>query len=92
MFKFAITNDHVTGIINGVAPEQNRNEDFAIAFGKALNRPAFIRMPEFMVKLMFGVERGDILLKGPRVKSRSGHLGFRYLYPTLQEACNQSVS
>lgn len=91
MFKFAITNDHVTGVINGVAPEQVRNADFATAMGKALSRPTFIPMPSFAINLIFGGQRADILLKGQRVKSRSGLLGFRYQYPTIREACNESI-
>lgn len=91
MFKFAIQNDHVTGVINGVAPEQVRNKDFASAFGKALNRPALVSMPSLAVRLLFGSERADILLKGQRVKSRSELLGFRYSHPKIGEACHASI-
>lgn len=91
LFKFAILNDHVDGIINGVAPEQIRNRDFAQTFANVLGRPSFIPLPQLVVNILFGSERGDILLKGQKVKSRAGVLGFRYNYPTLHEACKQSV-
>lgn len=91
MFKFAIINDHVSGIINGVAPEQKRNLDFAKILGTQLNRPTFLPMPAFVVNLIFGSERGNILLKGQKVKSRAPLLGFRCLYPTLTEACQETV-
>lgn len=91
MFKFSITNDHVIGIINGVAPELVRNKDFAAAFGNALNRPAFARVPSFAIKLVLGNDRAEILLEGQRVKSRSSLLGFRYQFSTLKEACAESV-
>lgn len=91
MFKFSILNDHVEGIVNGVAPEQVRNVDFAKKFAAALSRPAFLPLPEFAVNIMFGHERGPILLKGQRVKSRAGLLGFRYQYPTLDKAVEASV-
>lgn len=91
MFKFSLTNEHVTGIINGVAPEQVRNKDFAAAFAEALNRPAFIPAPAFGIRLALGGDRAEILLKGQRVKSRSSLLGFRYQYPTLKEACIASI-
>lgn len=87
MFKFAITNDHVTGVINGIAPEEARNRDFANAFAKALGRPSFLPLPSFAVQLIFGSERSEILLKGQRVKSRAGLLGFRYEHSNLEEAC-----
>lgn len=92
LFKFAIVNDHVTGIINGVAPEQARNKDFAKTFAGLMNRPAIIPMPAMVVKLLFGPERADILLAGMRVKSRAGLLGFHCKYPTLLEACRESLN
>lgn len=92
MFKFSIANDHVVGIINGVAPEQSTSTDFARAFAGALNRPHKIPLPEFAVKLMFSSERADILLRTPRVKSRASLLGFRYQWPKLADACKEAVS
>lgn len=92
MFKFSIANDHVVGIINGVAPEQSTNKDFASSFGKALNRPSKIPLPEFVLNLMFSPDRADILLRTPRVKSRASLLGFRYQWPKLAAACSEAVS
>jgi len=91
MFMFAISNDHVCGVINGTAPEIVRNKDFALCFSKALSRPSFLSLPGFAVNLMFGNERSSILLKGQKVKSRASLLGFRYSYATLAEAVNKSV-
>lgn len=91
MFKFSILNEHVNGIVNGVAPELVRNVDFAKKFAAALSRPSFLPLPEFAVNLMFGQERGQILLKGQQVKSRAGLLGFRYQYPTLERAIAASI-
>lgn len=91
LFKFSLTNDHVTGIVNGVAPEQIRNKDFAAAFAEALNRPAFARVPAFMIRLLVGADRAEILLEGQRVKSRASLLGFRYQYPTIKDACRESI-
>lgn len=86
MFKFSMLNQHVEGVVNGVAPEQVRNEQFAREFAKSLSRPSFLPLPGFAVNLVFGSERGTILLQGQRVKSRAGLLGFRYQYPTLESA------
>jgi uncharacterized protein (TIGR01777 family) len=88
MFKFSILNDHVEGIVNGVAPEQVRNKQFADLFAKSLSRPSFLPLPGFAVSMMFGSERSSILLEGQRVKSKAGLLGFRYQYPTLESAIN----
>jgi uncharacterized protein (TIGR01777 family) len=88
MFKFSILNDHVEGVVNGVAPEQVKNKQFADLFAKSLSRPSFLPLPGFAVNLMFGSERGSILLQGQRVKSKASLLGFRYQYPTLDSAIN----
>uniref|UniRef100_A0A6G1SCB5 Epimerase family protein SDR39U1 n=1 Tax=Aceria tosichella TaxID=561515 RepID=A0A6G1SCB5_9ACAR len=88
MFKFSILNDHVEGIVNGVAPEQVKNKQFADLFAKSLSRPSFLPLPGFAVNLMFGSERAPVLLQGQRVKSRAGLIGFRYQYPTLESAIN----
>lgn len=91
MFKFAITNDHVTGIINGVAPTLVTNQGFTDCLGKALNRPTIMMVPDFMLKFLYGPERADILLKGQRVKSRASLLGFRYRYSGLPEAIDNCI-
>lgn len=91
MFKFALFNDNVQGVINGVAPEQLRNVDFANTFADLLNRPAMIPFPAFAVKLIFGSDRAVLLLDGMKVKSRAEAMGFKFEYPTLIEACKQSL-
>lgn len=91
MFKFALVNQHVTGAINGVAPQQVRYKEFASAFGAALSRPALINMPELVVKLMWGPDRAQVLLNGQRMKSRAGLLGFRYAYTDIAKACSAAV-
>lgn len=88
MFKFAITNEHVSGIINGVAPEQVRNKEFTQSFAKALNKWAIVPVPALFLNLALGAERASILLNGQNVTSRAGLLGFRYKYPRLQMACD----
>lgn len=92
LFKFSLANDHVSGVINGVAPEQSTSKQFASAFAAALKRPALIPFPEFALNLLFSPERADILLKTPRVKSRASLLGFRYQWPTLEDACREATA
>lgn len=91
LFKFAIFNDNVTGVLNGVAQEQITNREFVRAFGRSLNRPALIPLPSFVVSKIFGDDRAGILLNGQRVKSRSSSLGFKYEFSTIQEACSNCV-
>lgn len=89
LYKFAIINDHISGPLNGVAPEIITNKQFSSAFGKALNRPAMLPSPQFVTNIVFGSDRAEILTKGQKVKSKAELAGFRFEYPTIQKACEE---
>uniref|UniRef100_A0A0V0G9Y5 Putative nucleoside-diphosphate sugar epimerase n=1 Tax=Triatoma dimidiata TaxID=72491 RepID=A0A0V0G9Y5_TRIDM len=87
LFLFAIENDKVSGVLNGVAPQMVTNEEFTNAFAKAMYRPAFFRVPEFILNVMFSSERAKIMTMGQKVvPAKVKELGFNYEYPTVQEA------
>ncbi|CAH1779409.1 unnamed protein product [Owenia fusiformis] len=84
----AIENKNVTGVLNGVAPSTNTNNEFTQAFASALWRPAFFPLPGFVVDTIFGRERGKILLEGQKViPKRTLESGYEYIYPDLDSAC-----
>jgi NAD dependent epimerase/dehydratase family enzyme len=56
IFFHAITNDNVSGVLNGTA-ESATNYDFTKAFAGALCRPAIFPTPGFVMNLVFGSER-----------------------------------
>lgn len=88
IITFAIMNDKVTGVLNGVAPEIATNNDFTKAFGAALKRPTLIPVPGAAMEYIYGPERGKIILEGQIVKpKRTLELGYKYLYPDLKSAC-----
>nr|XP_033780545.1 epimerase family protein SDR39U1 isoform X2 [Geotrypetes seraphini] len=84
---------NVTGILNGVAPSFDTNKDFARALGAALNRPALLPLPAFMVNAVFGSERGEMLLEGVKVlPRRTLESGYRYAFPELGPALRDILS
>jgi uncharacterized protein len=84
--RFVIDTKRIEGPVNFTAPKPVRNEELARALGKALGRPSFMTAPGFMIKLMLG-EFGSVLLKGQRVVPLVlGSSGFRFNYPTIEEA------
>lgn len=90
LFVFTIENPSVSGILNGVAPQVINNQEFTAAFASALNRPAIVRTPEFVLNLMFSKERAKIMTMGQKVApKRVQELGFTYEYP---EICSASRS
>lgn len=87
MFIFAIENNNVTGVLNGVAPQVITNQEFTSAFASAMNRPAFFRVPEFVLDIMFSKERAKIMTEGQKVlPSRVKELGFHYEFPCIEDA------
>ncbi|MFW9998331.1 MAG: TIGR01777 family oxidoreductase [Candidatus Odinarchaeota archaeon] len=83
---FLIEHENIEGPVNFSSPMPVRNVDLAKAIGKALNRPAFMPAPSFMIKLVLG-EFGSVILEGqravPRVLLDSG---FTFEYPSIDEA------
>ena len=90
IFAHALENDHVTGVLNAVAPDTCRNEDFTRAFAKQLNRIAMTTVPAFALKMSLGSERAAMLLQGPKViPKRTLETGYAFQYPLLDMACRE---
>ncbi|KAL3284684.1 hypothetical protein HHI36_018833 [Cryptolaemus montrouzieri] len=92
MFLFCIENEKLNGILNGVAPQIISNSDFSEAFAKAMKRPTLIPVPEFMLNILLGRDRANMLTKGQRVyPKRAMDMGFSYKYPNIEDACREIV-
>ena len=80
-------NRTLDGPINCTAPEPVRNHEFTRTLGGVLGVPTFLPpVPGFVLRLMKG-EFGSVILRGARVLPRKLlDAGFRFRYPTLQEA------
>jgi uncharacterized protein len=75
------------GVYNTTAPNAATNHAFTKALGKVLGRPTIFPLPEFAVKLMFGEMGETLLLQGCRVvPKRLQDMGYKFLYPNLDEA------
>jgi hypothetical protein len=74
------------GAFNLCAPEPVRNRELAAALGRALNRPAVVPAPAFLLRAMLG-EFADVLLASQRmVPRRLLQLGFEFDYPDIRAA------
>ena len=78
----------VHGPVNLVAPEPVRAGDYARALGRALHRPAVLRVPRFAPRLLLGPELADALLFQSQkvVPARLAACGFEFRQPTLADA------
>ena len=92
IITFSIMNEQVTGVLNGVAPEVATNEQFTKAFGSAfaIKRPTILPVPGAVMNMVYGPERGKIILEGQKViPKRTLELGYKFLFPDLKSACDE---
>jgi uncharacterized protein len=92
MILWAIDHDRAEGVYNVTAPEPVRNRDFTRALGAALHRPAFLPVPSFALKVLFGEMAGEMLIGGQRVlPERATSEGFVFQYPSLGAALQHAL-
>ncbi|CAF4908374.1 unnamed protein product [Pieris macdunnoughi] len=90
LITFAIENENVKGILNGVAPHVVTNGEFTQAFAKALSRPALFPVPEFLLNFLLHEERAMLMTKGQHVTpKRVLEYGFEYKYDNIDAACKE---
>lgn len=66
------------------------NQEFTVAFSRAMWRPAVIPLPESVVDLLFGKERAKIMTQGQIVTpKRVLESNFQYKYPDIISACKE---
>jgi uncharacterized protein (TIGR01777 family) len=82
-----IANPRISGAVNGTAPVPVRNADFARALGRALHRPARLRMPASVLHWLAGDFADELLLRGQRVlPDKAQTSGFKFRHETLPGA------
>jgi uncharacterized protein len=78
--------DEGSGPYNATAPAPERNAAFSAALGRALNRPAFLAVPAFALRVLFG-DGADPIVTGQRaMPERAEAAGYRFIYPSLDAA------
>jgi len=83
---FLLDRNGLEGPFNLCAPNPVRNRDLARALGHAVHRPAIMRMPGFLIRLVLG-EFGTIILRGQKVSPRRLlEAGYPFSHPDLASA------
>lgn len=84
---FLIDNPAEIGAFNITSPNPVKQHYFAATFSNLLQRPLWLKMPELVIKILFGEMGECLLLKGQNVvPKRLLSLGFRFQYPRLNDA------
>ncbi|MCK9203970.1 MAG: TIGR01777 family oxidoreductase [Bacteroidales bacterium] len=85
-YLFILENPSVSGVVNAVSPMPTTNKEFTDTFGKVLDQPAWLRVPAFALKRIYG-ERAQVFLEGQRVlPEKLEQAGFQFRYPTIRSA------
>jgi uncharacterized protein (TIGR01777 family) len=87
LIAHAIATPSLAGVVNATAPEPVRNATFARELGRALHRPALLRLPAAPLRFAAGDLAEELLLGGQRVvPEKALKSGFVFRHPGLRAA------
>ncbi len=82
----SLKNSAWSGVVNGVAPNPVRMNDFSNSLGQILGRPSLLSVPGPILKLILG-DGARVVLEGQNVQSkRFNNLKFKFNFPTINDA------
>ncbi|PIP94159.1 MAG: TIGR01777 family protein [Bdellovibrio sp. CG12_big_fil_rev_8_21_14_0_65_39_13] len=88
----AIDDESFNGVYNGTTPKPVTNLEFTKALAKAVQRPAFLPAPPFMLKLAMG-EMSSIILDSQKVISkRLEENHFKFNFPDIDSALKDIIT
>ena len=83
---FCLDDPRASGPINVASPNPVNNAELSQALGRVLHRPAFMPVPAFALRLLYG-EMAEIVTGGQRlIPRRLLELGFEFRHPTVEPA------
>jgi uncharacterized protein (TIGR01777 family) len=87
LIAHAIATPRLTGPVNATAPTPVTNAAFAADLARALHRPALLRMPAWLLRLVAGDLAKELLIGGQRViPDKADVSGFVFRHVTLASA------
>lgn len=84
---FLLRNEKAMGVFNLTAPQAVSNRDFTVALAHTLRRPTFFHVPEFLLRMKYGLAAEELLLCDQKVKPKMlQENGFIFRFPELKPA------
>lgn len=87
-----LDNPHLRGPFNMVAPYPVRNEEFAATLGRLMHRPAVIRVPAKVIRLVMGESAVLVLASQHLLPQRLQESGFEFRWNELSQALANILS
>ncbi len=82
----SVKNSAWSGVVNGVAPNPVRMNEFSNSLGQILGRPSLLAVPGPILKLILG-DGAHVVLEGQNVQAqRLNKLKFKFSFPTINDA------
>jgi len=92
LILFMLKESTVRGVFNAVSPHPVTNAEFTRALASALDRPAFMRIPAFALKLLYGQMAGTVLASQRVLPEATLRTGFTFEYPDVFAALRELVA
>jgi len=84
--KYLLENENARGPFNFIAPTPTSNADFMRIIAEQLHRPYWFHLPAFLLRIPLG-EMSVMITEGSYSQpKRLLELGYKFQFPTLQEA------
>jgi uncharacterized protein len=88
---FCLDSAEASGAVNVTAPQPVTNAEFSKALGRALKRPAFLPVPAFAIKTLYG-QMAEIVTEGANVQpALLQQLGYAFRQPELDSALRDAT-
>ncbi len=86
LILFMIENPKIKGPVNASAPNPVTNKKFSKTLAKVINRPYWLPIPAFVLKIVLG-KMSEMLLHGQNaIPEKASKAGFKFQFPSLREA------
>ena len=91
LIRFVIEHQELIGPINATAPEPLTMRNFCHVLGEVMNRPSWLPVPEFILKIALG-QMAEMLIHGQRVvPNKIIGAGFKFRFPKLKPALEDAL-
>jgi uncharacterized protein len=90
--EFVLAQPHVSGAFNTTSPHPVTNAEFTYTLGRALHRPAFLRVPSLVLRAALGEIAQEALLASTRaIPERLAAAGFQFNDQLLEQTLSEMV-
>ncbi|WP_328998587.1 TIGR01777 family oxidoreductase [Kribbella sp. NBC_00709] len=90
--RFVAENETLEGPVNIVLPTPAMNTEFTEALATALNRPAFVPVPGFLMKAALGEFAWELIGSKRALPTRLQSAGFTFHHPTTATALSAALA